>query len=165
MIAALLAAALTGPLAPAASGMVQCVAPNIDRRVCGAITRFMTTSDGRLESWSESLVSASPVIIMRMHASERIDGAADCSRITGSDIDLASFLLDGRPMPPAEALELRRDVRGSMIEIVDREVCTRFTPGPDGALTTDVTINGVPTPDMRMTVIWLPADNDYKVAP
>lgn len=163
LAATLPAAALASPLTPAASGELQCIAPNTVKKTCQSITAYKLNAKGPIESTAMVLVSQSPVVVMTSVTKVVIRGNQVCTQMRPTDIGNATYSVDGKPATEGQANTFRSVMQAAMLTSFGKAVCTAYVAGPDG-LSTQVTIEGMPQPGSQR-VIWVSPADGYKVAP
>ncbi len=157
------AASLSPPIAPAASGEMQCLAPNTLNKTCQSIDAFKLNAKGGIDNTAMLLVSQSPVVIMTTHTQVVVRDNQVCSPMRPEDIGNAIFSVDGKPATDDQANTFRAVLQAAMVTSFGREVCTAYLPGSNG-LSTQVTVNGMVQPGSQR-VIWVAPGDGYKVAP
>jgi hypothetical protein len=157
------AAELASPIAPAASGELQCTGPDTVKKTCQSITAYKVNTKGPVESTATVLVSQSPVVVMTTVTKVVIRGNQVCTQMRPTDIGNATYSVDGKPASEGQANTFRSVMQAAMLTSFGKAVCTAYVAGPDG-LSTQVTIEGMPQPGSQR-VIWVSPADGYKVAP
>lgn len=168
MVGLILAAAVLGaspqdPIEPAKQGLVQCYAPDAAKKTCRSMGAYTVQADGTILNAATTLISPSPLIVMRTTAPVQIKAGAICGVIRQDDLDGASFTYEGKALEFDGAAKLKTAIGSAMAPLIGREVCTAFTADGD-ALTGQVSLDGVRQPDMDQKVLWV-SPSDYSVAP
>jgi hypothetical protein len=164
-LAAVAAPAMAQPqdvLAPGRAGQLQCFSPNVLRKTCGAISSFRLRADGSYENQSQVLVARQPFIVMTSSSPVSVRNGAVCGPVTTAHLQAAEFTIDGLAATGDNVVFLREQV-AQMPGFLGEEVCTTYTTSADG-LRAEFTINGARNGDASQ-VIWVRADEGYRVAP
>jgi hypothetical protein len=163
MFAAPAAAQTADVLAPARVGQLQCFEPNATAKTCQALGGYTFASSGVIENAAEVLITPSaPVIVMRVTTPVTIRNNAICGPITPADIARATFTVDGAPASEAQTASIRSSIQESPMMNVD--TCISVTP-VDGGLRAETSIGGTPRPEMNQRVVWVNANDGWRVAP
>jgi hypothetical protein len=158
------AAKLAPPIAQAASGAMQCYAPNTTRKTCASLAGYTLNADGGIDNLAIVLISNSPVVVMRTTAPVVIKDGRVCGPIRAEDLQASTFVIEGQPADEATTAQARQQVMGAMKAMVGKEVCTAYIP--DGAeFAAKATLDGVAQPAMDQRVIWVSPSDGYTVAP
>jgi hypothetical protein len=162
LLAAATPQAAADPLAPARAGKLQCANPNVEKKTCMGLTRYTVKADGSFESATTLVVAPQPLITMDVKSTGMVRDGALCSPIRKADFEAATFQMDGKPAEAAMATAIRDQVVASIAPLADKMGCGRETP--DGAsFKVEVTINGVPHPEMTQRGLWVRPDEGYKL--
>jgi hypothetical protein len=154
----------TDPLAPAASGKLQCYEPDVAKRSCQSLASYNKRPDGKYDNKATVMLSSSPLLVMETVTIVDIDAGAVCGALRKQDIDDAVVWINGSKLAEADAAATRNQIVTSMAPLLDRRICTTYVP--DGAqLLAKVTINGAPLPALDEKVIWVAPTDGYKLAP
>jgi hypothetical protein len=154
----------TDPLAPAASGMLQCYAPDVAKHSCQSLAGYRKRADGKFDNSAIVMLSPAPFVVMETVTPVEIDAGAVCGAIRKQDIDVATISIDGKQLAEAYAVNVRARIAAGMAAIVDHRICTTYLP--DGSqFVAKVTIDGTAFPAMEQKVIWVSPDAGFKVAP
>jgi hypothetical protein len=151
-------------LAPAREGQLQCYQPDAVRKVCRAMASYVINADGSIDNGAEVLLLPDPLVIARGTTRVFIRDNAVCGPMTRAELDQMSFTADGNPLPEPNAVAIRDQIAAAPGALAE-EVCTTYVPVDGGGFRADVTVDGVSQPDMSMPVIWVRADEGYRVAP
>jgi hypothetical protein len=159
------ASSLPDPIAPAATGQLQCYMPDVARKTCNALGGYKAAPNGGIDNTAATLISKNPPLVMETVSPVEVKAGQVCGKIRRRDIDAAQFRSDGRPLDAKQAAALREQVQLLYKDVVDREICTAYVP-QGGMFLTKVTIDGAPTPAaMEQQVLWVSPDEGYRVAP
>ena len=152
------------PLAPAASGMLQCYAPDTARHVCQSLAGYRKRADGGYDNAATVMLSRSPLVIMETMTPVTVDAGAVCGAIRTQDIDAAAISVNGQKLSDADAAAVRSRIATAMAFLVGKRICTAYVP--DGAqLIAKATIDGEAQPAMDQKVIWVAPTDGFHVGP
>jgi len=157
-------ATLTGPIAPAARGQVQCYRPNVAAKTCLSIAAYTLDSAGVIQNTAFVLVNPDPLIIMTTTSPVRIDHGQVCGSISQDDLSAARFTVAGQEATPEQEARLRGLVIQAMSKFFGHDLCTAYVPD-GGAFIAKATDNGVPQPQGEQKVIWISTTDGYHVRP
>ncbi len=151
------------PLAPAASGQMQCYAPT-DHKTCASLAGYTSNGDGSYANVAMVLLSKEPVVVMRTTTPVAIKAGAVCGAIRKADIAGGSLSVNGQAMAADKAAPILDRIAGQLGAILDHEICTTYVPAGAGFIA-KATMDGKPQPDQDQKVIWVSAADGYTVAP
>ena len=157
------AAPLTGPLAPAGEGKLQCFVPDMARRTCQTVDAYARDASGRIQNTSTVVVSADPPITMTTRAPVILREGRVCSAVRDEDIAQASFTVAGKPADPRQTADLRTHMSQAIKPLVGHEVCTAYTQS-GAAFVAHSYLDGAPQTDSE-AFIWVSPSDAWKVAP
>lgn len=157
-------AAAADPLAEGFAGKLQCYKPNIEKKTCGALSAYSERRDGAIINTADVLLSPNPAVVMRTISTVERKGEAVCGPMRKEDIEAATILVNGAPLPEDKAVGARQQIIGAMQPMLGQEVCTTYVPDGD-KLSAKVTLNGTAKPEYTQTVIWVKPEDGYTVAP
>ena len=150
------------PLAPAASGMLQCYAPDTERHLCQSLAGYRKRADGSYDNAATVMLSPSPPVVMETVTPVTIDAGAVCGAIRTQDIDAAVISVNGQKLSDADATTARSRIATAMAALVGKRICTTYVP--DGAqLVAKATIDGEAQPAMDQKVIWVAPTDGFHV--
>lgn len=150
------------PLAPARDGMIQCIAPNQEKKTCMGIARYELGADGSFTTSSKVAVAPSPLITMETRSKGSVENGKVCGKILRSDYEAASFEMDGAPVDEATAGAIRAQVLGAVAAMTDKTACsTESAEGP--LMVQNVTLDGVARPDLTHRTLWVKPEDGYKI--
>ena len=159
------AAEFPDPIAPAASGQVQCYMPDMTRKTCASLAGYRANSNGGIDNVATVLLSKSPVVIMETVSPVEIKMGQVCGRIRRQDIEAAKFTVGGQQVGEQQAGPLRAQLQMAFQNVFDHEVCTAYQ-NQGGTLLAKPTIDGVAAPATAdQTVMWVSPSDGYKVSP
>jgi hypothetical protein len=161
--APVLAAGLSGPLAPAAKGQAQCFGPDPLHKTCQALSVYKASKEG-LTDTATVLISETPVITMTTVAPVHIVGDRVCGPVRPEDIAAASFSVSGKPADAAQISALSGDLAKAMKDLFGHEICVAFVPDGDSLLATSF-MDGAPQAGPRQKAQWVSLSDGYQVAP
>ena len=157
-------AALSGPLAPANAGLLQCYAPNVEKRTCQSLAGYARSPSGDIENTAIVLVSTTPTVTMRTVSPVSTRADQVCGAIREQDITAAALTVDGEPATPDQSARLRKVMLAAMGRFLGREICTAYVP-EGGAFIATATVDGTPEPRFNQKVIWVPPNDGYTIGP
>lgn len=152
------------PLAPAARGLVQCYGPNSERKTCVSIGAYARDEKGVIQNTATVLMASSPQIVMTTVAPVQVKAGAVCGFIRVSDLDTASFVIDGVAADATDAAAVRRAVAPAYAPFLEKEFCTVFRADGPG-LVGEVTVGGQRRRDLDQRVRWVSPAEGYEVKP
>jgi hypothetical protein len=158
------AAPTVDPLAPAASGMLQCYAPDVAKHVCRSLAGYRKRSDGGYDNASTIMLSPSPLVVMDTVSPVTVDAGAVCGAIRQQDIDTAVISVNGQKLSDADAATARSQIATAMASLIGKRICTTYVP--DGAqLVAKATVDGVAQPAFDQKVLWVAPTDGFHVGP
>ena len=156
------AAPISDPLAPAASGMLQCYVPEAAKHVCQSLAGYRKRPDGSYDNAATVMLSPSPLVIMETMTPVTVDAGAVCGAIRKQDIDAAVISVNGQKLSEADAAGARSRIATGMAPLIGKRICTTYVA--DGAqLVAKVTIDGEAQPAMDQKVIWVAPADGFRV--
>ncbi|EGF90535.1 hypothetical protein ABI_35580 [Asticcacaulis biprosthecium C19] len=164
LVAALLAQDLpVDPLTPVQYGQVQCFSPDAATKTCNSIARFTPNGDGYTNT-ATILLSSRPAMTITTTTQVHVRDGAVCGILRNEDVEAAKVKVDGRDLPPEEAMLVVAVVSDVVNDYVGQEVCTTYVAA-DSGLTAKATIQGSPQPELDQPMIWVSPSEGYTVAP
>jgi hypothetical protein len=157
-------AASADPLAEGFAGKQQCYRPNVEKKTCAALSGYSLRHDGAIVNTADVLLSPNPQVVMRTISTVQFKDEAVCGPMRKEDIQVATILVNGAPLPEDKAVSARAQIIGAMKSMLGREVCTTYVPDGD-KLSAKVTVDGAAKPEYTQTVIWVAPEDGYRVAP
>ena len=158
------AAQTADPLAPAREGRLQCFEPNVAAKTCQSISAYTFQPNGVIDNPAQVLIMPSPVIIMNINSPVTIRNSAVCGPLAAADIQRATFTIDGAAASETDTAAIRNELTQQLAPMIGQETCLTLTP--DGAgFRADTTIAGAPQPQQTQHVIWVSANDGYRIAP
>jgi hypothetical protein len=158
-------AVLPAPITEAASGQLQCYAPNLERKVCQSLAAYRLNAAGGIDNIASVLISPSPVVVIRTVSPVTIREGKVCGPLRAEDFDAATFTVEGRPAADAVTADLRAQVKASFAPMFGHEVCTAYAPRAGGGLTAQAWVDGQRQETLDQPVIWVKPADGYRVAP
>ncbi|MCX7358688.1 MAG: hypothetical protein NT015_11205 [Alphaproteobacteria bacterium] len=152
------------PLAPAREGRLQCFEPNTSAKTCQALGGYVFQANGVIDNPAQVLISPSPAIVMRISNPVTVRNGAICGPLTAADVARATFTIDGAVASEADTTEIRSSLTQQLGQMFGQESCMTLTPDGDG-FRSETTMGGVPQPQQTQHVIWVGANDGYRVAP
>lgn len=157
------AASLSGPLAPAAAGKLQCFVPDMTRRTCQTLDAYALDASGAIMNTSTVVISSDPPIMMTTRAPVILREGRVCSAVRDEDMAQATFTVAGKPADPRQTADLRTHMSAAIKPLVGHEVCTTYTQS-GAAFVARSTLDGAPQSDSE-AFIWVSPTDNWKVAP
>ena len=158
------AAQTSDPIAPAASGMLQCYVPNVAKHVCQSLAGYRKRPDGSYDNTATVMLSPSPLVIMQTVTTVTVDAGSVCGTIQEQDIDAAVISVNGQTLSDTDAAAVRSRIETGLALLLGKRICTTYVP--DGAqLVAKATIDGEPQPAMDQKVIWVAPSDGFQVGP
>jgi hypothetical protein len=152
------------PLAPAASGMLQCYAPDVAKHSCQSLAGYRKRPDGSYDNAATIMLSPSPLVTMETLSPVTVDAGAVCGAIRQQDIDAAVISVNGQKLSDADAAGARSQIATGLAFLIGKRICTTYVP--DGAqLVAKATIDGEAQPAMDQKVIWVAPTDGFHVGP
>lgn len=151
------------PLAPAASGQVQCYVPT-DHKTCASIATYTANGDGTFANGATVLLSKKPVVVMQTSTPVTIKAGAVCGAVTRDSIAHAALSVNGQAIPADKSAPILQQIAGSLGSVIDHEICTTYVPNGAG-LVAKASMDGKAQPDQDQKVIWVSPADGYSVAP
>lgn len=152
------------PLAPARTGQLQCFEPNLAAKTCQSIGAYTFHANGVIDNPAQILISPSPAIVINVNSPVTVRGNAICGALAAADIERATFTIYGVATTADETAEIRSNLARELAPIIGQESCLTLTPDGNG-FRADTTMGGVPQPQLVQRVIWIGANDGYRVAP
>lgn len=150
------------PIKPAEAGKLQCHAPDRAAKTCQSLASYRALGDGVFENTAQVGLTTGPVMVMDIVSRVTVKDGQVCGRIQQSDLDSASFTVNGVALNAAMTAEYRKRVAALYAGIMGHELCTAYEV--DGEeLITHPSINGVAAPEMSRRVIWVSPEDSYRV--
>jgi hypothetical protein len=156
-------APLSGPLAPAAEGKLQCFVPDMTRRTCQTLASYARDASGGIQNTSTVAVSADPLITMTTRAPVILREDRVCSALRDEDIAQAAFTVAGKPADARQTADLRTHMAEAIKPLVGHEICTTYSQS-GAAFVARSTLDGAPQADSE-AFIWISPSDPWKVAP
>lgn len=151
-------------LAPARTGQLQCFEPNVAAKTCQSLGGYTFHANGGIDNTAEILLAPSPVIIMRATGPVTVENNAICGPLRAEDIDNATFTINGAPAGEPEAANLRAAMRQQLAPLIGVQTCVSLTQEGD-IFRTNSTIAGTLRPELAQRMIWVGANDGWRVAP
>jgi hypothetical protein len=162
LMTAAAAQAAADPLAAAKAGKLQCANPNVEKKTCLGLTSYKVNPDGSFTTITTVIVAPQPLVTMEVKSAGTVRDGALCAPIRTSDFEAASIQMDDKPADPAVASAIRAPVVASLASLAGKMGCTRESA--DGAVSrAEVTIDGVPRPELTQRVLWVKPDEGYRL--
>ena len=157
-------ATLPDPIAPAATGKLQCYMPDVAHKTCNSLAGYKIGPDGAIQNTARVLISKSPVITMETISPVAVKAGKVCGVVREQDIENANFTTADHALDVKQVIQLREQMKTAFKPIFNHELCTRYVTDGDG-FTANATMDGQALPGGEQHVIWVAPDDHYKVAP
>jgi hypothetical protein len=154
----------TDPLAPAATGMLQCYAPDVVKHSCQSLAGYIKRADGTFDNKATVMLSPAPLVVMETVTQVEVDAGAVCGLVQKKDLDAAVISVNGQTLAETDAVKARAQIAVAMASVLGHRICTTYVPD-GGQLRAKVALDGTALPAMDQRVIWVAPDAGYKVAP
>lgn len=151
-------------LAPARAGQLQCFEPNPVAKTCQSIGGYTFNANGSIDNAAQVLIMPQPAVIMNVTSPVTVRNNAICGPLTADDIQRASFTIDGAAASADDTAAIRSGLTEQLAPILNVEGCVTLTPDGDG-FRADTILSGAPQPQMVQRVIWVGANDGWRVAP
>jgi len=155
-----LAGASVDPLKPARSGRIQCHNPDLARRSCEAMSRFVFLQDGGVVAMAAVKISDHPLTIVQTVTPVTVREGQVCGDL--QDTRISQLMIEGRPARPEESKEVGDALREVWREDFGKPSCSRYTAEGE-LLTVETTVDGVPRPDSRRRMMWVDHDSGFGI--
>lgn len=152
------------PLAPAREGRLQCFEPNVAAKTCQSISAYTFQANGVIDNPARVLIMPSPVIIMTITSPVTVRNNTICGPVAAADIQRATFTINGAAASETDTADIRNALTQQLAPMIGQETCLTLTPDGDG-FRADTTMGGVPQPQQTQHVIWVGANDGYRIAP
>lgn len=151
-------------LAPARAGQLQCFEPNVAAKTCQSLGSFTFHANGAIDNGAEILLMPSPVIVMRASGPVTVENNAICGPLRAEDIANATFTVNGAPASAEEAAQIRGAMQQQLAPMIGVQNCLSIAPEGD-AFRANSTIAGTPRPELSQRMLWVGANDGWRVAP
>ena len=158
-------AAYASPLTPAASGQIQCYAPDTARKVCASVAYYVARDDGGFDNKAVVLINKAPAVTLETTTRVTIKDNAVCGAIRAEDIAAGKVTVGDHVMTPDEAGPVLNSITQALTPVIGHEICTVYTPDASGKLTAQASMDGKRQPEQDQPVIWVSPSDGYTVAP
>ena len=164
LAAAPAATTLPDPIAPAATGKLQCYVPDLSRKTCNSLAGYKAGPDGVIQNSAKVLISKNPVIIMETVSPVAVKATKVCGVVREQDVENAKFTTGGHALDAKQVGPLREQMKMAFKPIFGHEICTRYVADGDGFIAS-ASMEGQALPGGEQRVIWVSPEDHYKVAP
>ena len=150
---------------PAKAGMIECFAPDLDKKTCLGMTTYEWKDEsnviGSASFYNEAAV---PGVVITTKWPATIKGNLNCSLITKAYAETATFKAAGAPVSDENTMKYRRMLSGSLNEIMDKTVCARIGKyGRD--YTVQITVDGREMPSSANWLAFVDKDAGFTLKP
>ena len=157
-------ATLPDPIAPAATGKLQCYLPDVSHKTCNSLAGYKTGSDGAIQNKALVLISKSPVVTMETVSPVTVKAGKVCGVVREQDVENAKFATTDHALDAKQAGPIREQMKAAFKAIFNHEICTKYVADGDGFIA-NATMDGQALPGGEQRVIWVAPGDHYKVAP
>ena len=158
-------AELPDPIAPAASGQLQCYMPDKTRKTCTTLAGYRANPNGGIDQVATVLIAKNPALTMETVSPVEIRMGQLCGKFRLQDLNSAKFTMAGRPLDAQQAAGIRSQLQMTAKNAFDHEVCTAIV-NQGGTLVAKATVDGVPAPPAAdQPVLWVSPSDGYMVSP
>lgn len=159
------AAEFPDPIAPAATGQVQCYMPDKARKTCATIASYRANANGGIDDVGTVLLAKNPTLTMETVSPVEIRMGQVCGKLRPQDLDTAKFTMGGRLLDAQQAASIRTQLQTAFQNVFGHEVCTAYV-NQGGTLIAKSTIDGMPAPPAAdQPVLWVSPSDGYQVSP
>lgn len=157
------AAALSGPLAPAAEGKVECYGADAARKTCRSMGAYAVDPKGRILNEAMVVLADKPnLIVVQTISPVTVKAGKVCGAISPRDIDEARFMVDDQVLSADQAKPLRDQFRAAMASMTGKEVCTAHVRRGAGSVAV-AAVNGVIDHKLDQDVRWVSRNDGYRL--
>lgn len=164
VLAASASAQTSDVLTPARAGQLQCFEPNVAAKTCQTLGGYAFGANGAITNDAQVLISPQPAIVMRVSSPVAMRNGAICGPLSVDDINRATFTIDGSAASESDTRAIRGELATQLQPMFNQESCMTLTADGDG-FRAETTVGGVPQPQQTQRVIWVGAQDGYRVAP
>jgi hypothetical protein len=157
-------ATLPDPIAPAATGKLQCHTPDVSHKTCNSLAGYKIGPDGAIQNTALVLISKNPVVTMETVSPVTVKAGKVCGQIREQDIENAKFATADHALDAKQVGPLREQMKLAFKALFNHEICTRYVADGDG-FNAIATMDGQAMPGAEQRVIWVAQGDHYKVAP
>ncbi|MBX3478446.1 MAG: hypothetical protein KF910_12605 [Brevundimonas sp.] len=144
------------PLAPGRAGKVQCYDPVVAEKTCRAIGAYRFGPGDEIWNESQSLLGASPRIVLTGRTRVWVRDGAECARNQNHADEIVGIQVNGVALEDGQYETVRAQI-GAALETAmgGGELCSTYHANDDGSLRATVTVGGVDRPEFESTVLWV----------
>jgi hypothetical protein len=157
-------ATLPDPIAPAATGKLQCYVPDVSHKTCNSLAGYKTAPDGAIQNRAWVLISKNPVITMETVSPVAVKAGKVCGVVREQDVETAKFATADHALDAKQVGPIREQMKMAFKAIFNHEICTKYVADGDGFIA-NATMDGQALPGGEQRVIWVAPGDHYKVAP
>lgn len=152
-------------LTPARAGQLQCFEPNVAAKTCQSLGGFAFNADGAAVNAAEILLMPQPLIVMRASSTVTFEGDNSiCGPLRREDIEAATFSVDGAPATPEQTAQLKAAMQEQLAPMFGVQTCMTLTQDGEGLRAHSI-VGGTPRPELSQRMIWVGANDGWRVAP
>lgn len=154
----------TGPLAPAAKGMIQCTRPDKVRKTCASIAYYTPAAGGAFINRAIVGIAPQGPVTLDVTTTVTVKNGAVCGQLRPEDVKAGKLAVAGNALPAEQATPALEQIAQALAPMIGKELCTSFAVQGD-ELAATVTIDGAPSGTPPQAVIWVAQNEGYTVAP
>lgn len=151
-------------LTPARAGQLQCFEPNVAAKTCQSLGSYVFHANGSIDNVAEILIAPTPAIVMRASGPVTVENNAICGPLRAEDIQNATFTVDGAAASAEEAAQIKAAMLQQLAPMIGVQNCLTLAPEGDG-FRANSTIAGTPRPELSQRMLWVGANDGWRVAP
>jgi hypothetical protein len=150
------------PLAEAKAGKVQCITPNRETKTCAGMVSYTVRDDGGYESTGTMMIVPSPLILVEVRSSGKVEGDAVCSVLSKADFANAKITMADAPVNATMDQAIKSQLVASVEALDGTKGCGRDHADGD-IMVAEMTVDGVARPELTQRFIWVKPDEGYKI--
>jgi hypothetical protein len=154
---------LSGPLAPAASGQLQCYAPDASNKTCVSLATYRIDAAGVIQNTAVVLFLEGTTV--ETTAPVVIEGDRVCGVIRPEDAAAAKVVAtDGAPVGVDKVTLVRSELKLALQDRFGQKICTAYVQ-TDAGLEAQVWVDGERDAGLDQMVLWVSPQDGYRAAP
>ena len=155
-------APVTDPLAPARTGQMQCVSPNIANKTCFAIARFIPNADGGFTNDVTVLISPQMGLTMETVSAAHVENGQVCGTVILKDMMASKLSVNGTAMTEEQAGPIKAQILAAVTPMDGKKACSTYKAEGD-MLSSETSLDGVAHPEMNQKLIWVKPEDGFKL--
>ena len=149
------------PFARSRDGSIECLGPNPAARTCMAFSRYRFLENGEVVGETVMAIANEPFVLVGGASTLYARDGMICERVNRATVEAMRITVDGVDAPSNMSRELKDALWADIANV--REMCTRYTPDGDGAISTFYA-DGVEMPEFADRVSWIRPEDGYTLA-